>query len=140
MRYLTRNGIFLFALMVLVLALFVLPQQTPWPTEKMNYSEFVERVEQGEVAEVTVTGQKVKGVLTDGETFKTTAPQDGNTVVQLLAEHEVAATYEVVDGENIWLSALFTFVPLIVIVGLFFWFMRNLQGSNGRAMSFGKSR
>ncbi len=140
MRYLTRNGVFLFGLMVVVLAIFVLPKPTSLMTEEMAYSEFAQHVEQGDIASVTVSGQDLKGETTDGETFKTTAPQDVSTVYKLLEEHQIATEYEVVGGESIWLSALFTFVPLIVIVGLFFWFMRNIQGSNGRAMSFGKSK
>lgn len=140
MRYLTRNGVFLFGLMVVVLAIFVLPKPTSLMTEEMAYSEFAQHVEQGDIASVVVSGQGLKGETTDGETFKTTAPQDVSTVYKLLEEHQIATEYEVVGGESIWLSALFTFVPLIVIVGLFFWFMRNIQGSNGRAMSFGKSK
>jgi cell division protease FtsH len=106
----------------------------------MPYSEFVTRVEAGEVAEVSIRGQKIKGALASGESFKSIAPQSIEPVYDLLAEHGVTSNFEVVENESIWLTALFTFLPLIVIVALFFWFMRNIQGSNGRAMSFGKSR
>jgi len=89
---------------------------------------------------VTFKGQKINGVLQDGTTFKSTGPEFLEPVYQTLRENGVTPNFQEQQDDSVWLTGLFTFLPLVVMVLLFMWFMRNLQGTNGRAMSFGKSR
>jgi cell division protease FtsH len=140
MRNLSRTHLFWFIVVLVVLALFILPPTGGRKGEPMPFSDFVQKVEEGKVDQVTFKGQQITGVLADGTSFKTTGPEFLEPVYHTLVEHGVTPNFEEQDDDSLWLTGLFTFLPLLVIVLLFLWFMRNLQGSNGRAMSFGKSR
>jgi cell division protease FtsH len=80
-------------------------------------------------------------VFVDDTRFNTVGPAESmQWVVNDLRERGVTPNFEEEDDQNLLFTALFTFLPLLAMVLLFFWFMRNLQGTNGRAMSFGKAR
>jgi len=140
MRSLSRTHLFWFIVVLVVLALFILPPTGGRKGEPLPFSDFIQKVEEGKVDQVTFKGQQITGVLQDGTTFKTTGPEFLEPVYHTLVENGVTPNFEEQDDDSLWLTGLFTFLPLLVMVLLFLWFMRNLQGSNGRAMSFGKSR
>jgi len=140
MRNLSRTHLFWFIVVLVVLALFILPTTGGRKDEPIPFSDFIQKVEEGKVEQVTFKGQQLSGVLEDGTSFKTTGPEFLEPVYHTLVEHGVTPNFEEQEDDSLWLTGLFTFLPLLVIVLLFLWFMRNLQGTNGRAMSFGKSR
>ncbi len=90
------------------------------------------------VDSITVRGNQVRGTLGDGTRFTTTG--DINELQRDLIERDVDITYEREDANAVWLSLLGTWLPMLLLVGLFFFFMRQIQSGGGRAMSFGKSR
>ncbi|MCB9647983.1 MAG: ATP-dependent metallopeptidase FtsH/Yme1/Tma family protein [Deltaproteobacteria bacterium] len=137
------------ALWVLLIVVFwaiyhIIAQDKP-PKEKYTYSKFLRQVDDGNVKDVTVTltGQGTAGVfegkLTDDRTFQTTGVYS-DSVETALVKHNV--TFEVIPKPEgaVWQSILLTWLPMIFLVAIFFFFMRQLQSGGGKAMSFGKSK
>ncbi len=105
------------------------------------YSEFIADVDQGRVSEVTVDGQVITGSYGQGGgTFQTYAPNDPN-LVERLTNHGVRFTVKPPEeGMHPLLSILASWLPFIILIGIWIFFMRQMQSGGGRAMGFGKSR
>lgn len=140
MKNLTRNNIFWIVVLVIAVALFVLPGQFQYGEPSIDYSEFQAKVAADEVDSVVITGQTITGEYTNQTEFTTTGPVDHTIVGNMLDEYNVGYTYQPEPDNTFWTIALTALLPLGVMVLLFFWLMRNIQGSNGRAMNFGKSK
>jgi cell division protease FtsH len=108
--------------------------------EELDFSTFMAKVEEGNVRDVTIRGQTITGTFTNDTTFEAIGPVFQEPLYKDLIEHNIIPNFEPLEDESVWVTGFFTFVPLVVMVLLFLWFMRGLQGQNGRAMSFGKSR
>ncbi len=113
--------------------------------KKFAFSEFVSLVEEGKVKEVVVKDLSYvgtyAGTLGDGSSFETTGPNDGGaTIFDRMQKKGVVVRYEKADQSSFWVSVLLQYVPLVFLVILFFFFMRQLQSGGGKAMSFGKSK
>ncbi|MGC6494236.1 MAG: ATP-dependent zinc metalloprotease FtsH [Myxococcota bacterium] len=105
------------------------------------YSDFVTQMRSGDVAEVTIRGQEIHFVTNDDKQFVATGPMDQRLLLsQLDGENEIMVSHEEMEDQSLLWLTVSTLVPLIVMVGLFYFVMRNVQGNNGRAMQFGKSR
>ena len=105
------------------------------------YSDFVTQMRSGDVAEVTIRGQEIHFVTNDDKQFVATGPMDQRLLLsQLDGESEIMVSHEEMEDQSLLWLTVSTLVPLIVMVGLFYFVMRNVQGNNGRAMQFGKSR
>ncbi|MCB9666022.1 MAG: ATP-dependent metallopeptidase FtsH/Yme1/Tma family protein [Alphaproteobacteria bacterium] len=136
----TRTSFFVFAVVLLMVAAFVVISPRQERATDVGYSDFVEDVKASRVKEVVVKGQAVRyTTVTDGRR-ETTSPTEQAPMLALLDEYEVPRKFEEAGDEDLVWNLLFGVLPLVVVVLLFFWFMRNLQGTNGRAMNFGKSR
>jgi cell division protease FtsH len=109
----------------------------------VTYDRLVTDVQGGTVAQVQIDGQDVRWKLEGSdEVFRTVAPPEGAQAAMFsMFEEKGVATEIVRKGDNsvMWYLGVVV-LPLVVTAGFFFWFVRNIQGSNGRAMSFGKSR
>jgi cell division protease FtsH len=106
---------------------------------QLKFSEFVAQVDKGTIREVTVTGNEVKGKTTSNEAFATYVPQDyGKYMDQLLAKG-VAVKVERGDTPA-WANILITWAPLLLILGFWVFFMRQMQSGGNKALSFGKSK
>ena len=120
---------------------FLVSQNAGGPRgESLNYSEFEQRVTEQKVNSVVVQGQQIRGEYLDGKSFYSTGPDDQGSIASMLKETDVSYEFVPVQDDSIWLTALLTLLPMAVIVILFLWLMRNLQGTSGRAMNFGKSK
>lgn len=106
----------------------------------MAFSEFTQKVQDGKVQEVVMQGNKIAGALTDGQKFVLYVPPE-NGLVPLLLEKNVKVTAVPEDGEGggFW-SGLLYWLPFVLFIGIWVFFMRQMQAGNGKAMSFGKSR
>jgi len=140
MKRVSRTNVFYFIIILIVLAMFIGRPGPGGGVEPINFSTLMEKVEEGEVKEATFKGQHITGKLQDGTSFETTGPGYEESVYHTFVENGVTPNFEENEDESVWMTGLFTFLPLLIMVLLFLWFMRNLQGANGRAMSFGKSR
>lgn len=108
-------------------------------SEEIAFSEFLTRVEQGAVAEATIQGREISGQAADGGTFHTYAPEYPG-LVDLLREHEVRIKARKEEDEPLWFTVLINWFPMLLLIGLWVFFMRQMQVGGGKAMSFGKSR
>jgi len=121
---------------VLLFNMFNQPQRM-W--DEIVYSDFIDLVEKGHVSEVTIQGSNVEGKLVDGKSFKTYAPKDAN-LVSILKEKKVRISAKPDEGTPWYMTILISWLPIILLVGVWVFFMRQMQGGGGKAMSFGKSR
>ncbi len=128
---------------VLLIALFNLfqaPQQRGAARE-VPYSEFVQEVESGRVQSVTITGSRITGTYNDSsQGFQTYAPTDANLVPRLEEQGITINARPESDGSNSIFGYLLSWLPMILILGVWIFFMRQMQSGSGRAMGFGKSK
>ena len=134
------------ALWVVLVAMFVFfwqffnsHGQAPVET---SYGEFLTLVEQGRVDSLTIKGQTYLGMEKDPShtQFRVTGVTPSDALLDKLHNHGTNVRIEKEDTNGIWLSILIQGLPLAFLFLLFFFFMRQLQGSGGKAMSFGKSK
>ena len=106
----------------------------------MAFSEFTQQVQNGKVQEVVLQGNKIAGVLTNGQKFALYAPDDSGLVDRLLDKGvRVTAVPPEGEGSSFW-SGLLYWLPFVLFIGIWIFFMRQMAAGNGKAMSFGKSR
>jgi cell division protease FtsH len=109
-------------------------------SDVLSYSDFRTAVEQGNVSEVTIAGNRISGQLRQGNRFQTYAPDDPAVVSSLLGKG-VKVTAKPAEEETPWISMfLFSYMPIILLIGFWLFFMRQMQSGGGRAMGFGKSK
>jgi len=124
---------------IAALAILLFNSLTPPAKQKeIVYSDFLEAVEDGRVVSVTIKGHKVTGQLSDGSAFRTILPPDPQVVPLLRAKGvRIAAKSEETPFLH---SFLISWVPILVLIGLWIFFMRQMQAGGGKAFSFGRSR
>src|ERR1700688_3195233 len=126
--------------MVLIYHLFSSPQK---PEKELIYSDFVAKVQQGEVTDVLVKedeqGIEINGKLKSGENFKAFAPKDPG-LIQSLKDKGVRITAKKVDANPWYSQLLFFWAPIILMIFFWIFIMRQMQAGGNKAMSFGKSR
>ncbi len=136
-----RNIAFWVVLFLLILALFNLFNggQSTVQSRTIAFSDFIERVESGNVAAVTLDGERILVRGADGQQYVTIRPQDEQITDRLLANNvEVRAESQEESG---FFSILSLWLPFLVLIGIWIFFMNRMQGGGrGGAMGFGKSR
>jgi cell division protease FtsH len=136
-----RNIAFWVVLFLLILALFQMfsGSTATQSSRAVAYSEFIARVESGDVASVTLDGERVNVRGADGSLYSTIAPQDPSLTDRLIAKGvEVRAESQEQSG---FFSLISLWLPFIVLIGIWIFFMNRMQGGGkGGAMGFGKSR
>ncbi|PZX19668.1 membrane protease FtsH catalytic subunit [Palleronia aestuarii] len=137
-----RNIAFWVVLFLLVLALFNLFSggQSGMSSRSISYSDFIERVNSGDVSSVTLDGERVLFRGTDGQEFTTIRPDQGDQLTERLIERDVAVNAEPQEQSG-FTTVLMTFLPFLLLIGVWIYFMNRMQGGGkGGAMGFGKSR
>jgi cell division protease FtsH len=128
---------------LLLVALFNLFQPSGGSTrtsQQVAYSDFLNEVTAGHVRDVTIQGRIVTGQLTDGRSFQTYTPEDP-TLVSKLTERGVRVVARAEESEvNPLFHYLLSWFPMLLLIGVWVFFMRQMQGGGGRAMGFGKSK
>ena len=139
MNQFSRNVALWLVLGLMFLLLFNLfnKQQTKEP--EIIFSEFMASAEEGRVAEVTIQGKNIRGTYSDGKRFKTFAPEDPE-LVKLLRDKGVKIAAKPEDGDPWYVVLLVQWFPMLLLIGVWIFFMRQMQVGGGKAMSFGKSR
>jgi len=120
---------------VLLINLFSQPRVK---RDEIDFSEFLDLVEQGEISEVLIQGDNVQGTLLSGRQFKTYNPGYTKLIEDLRAK-EVMITGEE-ERQSPWTTILISWFPMIIIIAIWVFLMRQMQAGGGKAMSFGKSR
>ena len=133
-----RNILFWIAAGIIIIVLYSLLQPTS-TIEKVQFSEFLNQVERGEVIDVVITGNQIEGKYSDGRDFKSVVTDKFDGLVGILRENKV--NIDVKDTtRNPWFSYLFTWFPIIILILFWVFFMRQMQSGGNKALSFGKSR
>jgi cell division protease FtsH len=104
-----------------------------------KFSEFMAEVEAGQVVDVTITGDEIKGHTASHETFKTYAPEGYDKLVDTLLAKHVTVNYQP-DQTPTWANMLISWAPFLLLIGFWIFFMRQMQSGGNKALSFGKSR
>ena len=117
---------------------------SPNEPQTLNYSEFIQQVKDGKVQKVAVDGYVITGKRSDGDAFKTIRPaiQD-NGLIGDLVDNNVVIEGKQPEQQSIWTQLLVASFPILVIIAVFMFFMRQMQGGaggKGGPMSFGKSK
>jgi cell division protease FtsH len=123
---------------LIVILLFNLFQANQSPRGEIVFSDFLKKVEVGEVREVTLRGNAVTGRLSDGSAFRTFTA-DYPDLVKSLRDKGVKIEVKPPDN-NPWYAILLQWVPMLLFIGVWIFFMRQMQGGGAKALSFGKAR
>jgi cell division protease FtsH len=140
-----RNIAFWVVLLILVMALFQLfsGNTTTMSSRSLSYSEFIQRVDAGQVNSVTLDGERVVVRAKDGNTYVTIRPQ-GEILTDTLTRELIDKGVEVQaepQAQSGFMSLLSLWLPFIILIGIWLFFMNRMQGGGrGGAMGFGKSR
>src|SRR5258708_2270229 len=127
---------------LLLVALFNLFQNSSsrGPHSQYAFSDFLGEVEGGRVTDVTIQGNTIQGHLADGRAFSTYTPNDPNLVDRLQNRGVRISAAPPDDNMNSVLSILISWFPMLLFIGVWIFFMRQMQSGGGKAMGFGKSR
>jgi len=124
---------------ILMVVLFNLFNQPQTQQGKLSYTEFLQMVDAGQVTEVDIQGQKLSAHQQDGSTVSTFAPDDPQLVDRLLSKG-VRVNAQPLDDSPWYMTLLVSWFPMLLLIGVWVFFMRQMQGGGGKAMSFGRSR
>jgi len=138
-----RNLIVWVVVGLLLVSLFNFFQKSPTSSNarEINFSQFVAEVEAGNVEEVVISGDSITGKLADGQRFSSYAPPNDPTLINRLTERGVSITAkpDTSNAPTIW-GILLSWFPMLLLIGVWVFFMRQMQSGGGKAMGFGKSK
>ena len=124
---------------LLMIMLFNMMTQKDTELRQINYTEFLSAVDDGQITNITFQGSQVTGVFVDGSKFKTHAPRDEQLIPEL-KDKGVIIEAKPVDDQGFWFTLLISWGPILLLIAVWIFFMRQMQGGGGKAMSFGKSK
>ena len=137
-KFLKNIGIWLvIGLVMLMLFNLVGPKESN--ERKISFSEFIAQIESGSLIEVTISGNQIRGVNDSNDSFQTQAP-NYPALFEILDRHQVRVRIEPADQTNLFMAILNSWLPMILIIGIWLFFVRQIQGGGTRAMGFGKIR
>ena len=116
------------------------PQSSVNQKNNIIFSEFLTQVDNGRVVQVEIQGKNIKGVMSNGEMFNTYAPDDPN-LIQKLSDKGVSISASPLEEKMPSLfGVLLSWFPMLLLIAVWIFFMRQMQGGKGGAMGFGKSK
>lgn len=137
------NNKSIFIILLLILLGFfifnVVYPKTKKQYENVIFSDFVSAVQADKIASVTIQGRNIIGAYKDGKDFKSYAPEDPE-LLKTLRGHNVKINAKPDDESGFWQSILVSWLPMLLLIGVWIFFMRQMQAGGGKAMSFGKSK
>ena len=139
MNQATKNLALWLVLGLMFLLLFNVFTRQQGREPEIIFSDFWSAVERGDVQEVTIQGQHVHGKYQSGERFRTFSPSDPD-MVKTLREKNIRIAAKPEDDSPWYFVLLVNWFPMLLLVGVWIFFMRQMQAGGGKAMSFGKSR
>jgi len=142
MKNFSKNIVLWIIIGLLLVALFNLFQGSSSNklTTSISFSDFISATDSGNVSEVNIRGNNIDGYFSDGRPFSTYSPNYPN-LVDKLNSGGVKITAEPTDKSmHPILSILLSWFPMLLLIGVWIFFMRQMQGGGGKAMGFGKSK
>jgi len=125
---------------IVLIALFNMFNQPLNPQSEVVFSDFMNQVEQGQVNEVVISGDNISGKYVDGKSFQTTAPPKDPDLIKSLRQKNVRIVVVPPEQTSWYMSILISWFPMLLLLGIWIFFMRQMQAGGGKAMSFGKSK
>lgn len=139
MNSFSKNLALWIVISLVMVVLFNLFNQPPQPQVKLSYSDFIQKVKKGDVLGVVVQDDKISGVLLDNTRFYVYKVDDPN-LIPLLLKYHVQVEARPQEDTPWYISVLISWFPMILLIGVWIFFMRQMQGGGGKALSFGRSR
>lgn len=139
MNQFSRNLILWAVISLLMVVLFNMFSQPQNSQTKVSYTKFLELVDKGEIAEVSIQGQKLLAKEHSGTVVNTYAPDDPKLVDRLVGKG-IVVNAEPKEDSPWYMTLLVSWFPMLLLIGVWIFFMRQMQGGGGKAMSFGRSR
>ena len=138
MQSLYKNLVFWAIIVVIMIFLFTLFSRPRQTVPEKNYSDFITAVENSRVQEVETLGRNLVWKDKDGKRFKTYAPEDPE-MIKILREKGVIINAKK-ESDTSLLQIIITLAPILLLIGVWLFFMRQMQIGGGKALSFGKSK
>ncbi len=128
-------------LFIVLLGLFIFnvyykPKKT---YDTIIFSDFVQAVQSNNIISVTIQGKNIFGTNKDGKEFKSYAPDDPE-LVKILRQYNVKINAKPDEEPGLWQNILISWLPMLLLIGVWIFFMRQMQAGGGKALSFGKSK
>jgi len=135
-----KNFLFWMVLIVIGVLIWNFSTQFSPGVRTLSFTDFLKSVDAGQVQSVTIAGNEIRGTTTTGtdNAFRTYAPQYDNLVPRLL-EKGVAIDVKP-EASSPWASLLYTWAPILLMIGFWIFLMRQMQSGGNKALSFGKSK
>ncbi len=124
---------------LVMIMLFNMMTQQGRELKPVPYTTFLAALDEGTILDVTLQGRNIEGKYADGSSFKTYAPDDPD-LIRLLREKGVAIDAKPDESNSFWMSIMVSWGPILLLIAVWIFFMRQMQSGGGKAMSFGKSR
>ncbi len=125
---------------LVVVFLFNLFNKPQTKTQEITYSDFLSYVEKGQVAKVIIQDEKVEGTFLNKTRFKTAVPAQDRDFIPELKKKGVIIQVKPAEETPWYLTLLISWFPMLLLIGVWIFFMRQMQTGGGRAMSFGRSK
>src|SRR5688572_16683522 len=128
-------------LVVIGVLVWNLSSQFQKPAAALTFSDFMNKVDQKEVAAVTITGLEVTGQFKndDGKGFRVTVPEQYEGLANKLIDNQVVVTAKQASTSP-WTALLYNWAPILLMIGFWIFIMRQMQSGGNKALSFGKSK
>ncbi len=139
MNQFSRNLMLWAAIVLAMVMLFNMFQQPQSSAQKVSYTDFIGRVDGGQISSVEIQGNTLIGRGPDGVSVQTYAPRD-NELVSRLLDKKVEVKAQPPEEQPWYMTLLVSWFPMLLLIGVWIFFMRQMQGGGGKAMSFGRSR
>ncbi len=139
MNSLVKNILLWLIAAILIIIMWSFMQKSFEQEKAITFSEFMDQVEAGQVTEVTIVANEIKGKFINNDAFKTITPPDYDGLVPVLRQHKVKFSAKP-PNQGQWISFLFSYAPILILIGFWIFFMRQMQTGGNKALSFGKSR
>ena len=135
-----KSLVFWMVLVVVAVAVWNFSTRFQTPSKPVPFSDFMMDVETGKVEKVAITGQEISGSYrADKETFHTYAPAQYEGLANKLIEKGVLVTAKE-PTQSPWAQLLYSWAPILLLIGFWIFFMRQMQSGGNKALSFGKSK
>ena len=120
--------------------MFKNPQGTITQKNNIIFSEFLSEVDNGRVVQVEIQGNNIKGIMSNGEKFTTYSPNDPNLIEKLSDKGVSISASPLEEKMPSLLGVLLSWFPMLLLIAVWIFFMRQMQGGKGGAMGFGRSK
>jgi len=123
----------------MMVLLFQIFKKETRSTSELSYSQFLNMVEQGDVSSVTIQGDRISFATNQGQSFKSFAPKDLE-LIKILRTRGIEITAKPDEATPWYMAILVSWFPMLLLIAVWIFFMRQMQVGGGKALSFGKSR